>query len=235
MPSRWVSSPATPDGGARLPDVAPWTPSEQLAFEKESLGLYLGGHPIDGYRDQLEAAGARTADALQTGGSTVFMGGIVSGYRPRTTRQGAPMAAFTLEDRTGSVEVVVFPKTWERCREAVDADRLVVVSGRLERDGEVAKLVAEDVRSIETLSGAVGRTLSIRLSASRHGRETLQALADLFDLHRGPSWIRLHLELPGHRPPLRVQARLKEARVRPSEQLAQAVEQICGEATVSWT
>ncbi len=223
------------DGGAGLPDVAPWTPSEQLAFEKESLGLYLGGHPIDGYRDQLEAAGARTVDALRNGDSTVFAGGIVSGYRPRTTRQGAPMAAFTLEDPTGSVEVVVFPKTWERCREAVDADRLVVVSGRLDRDGEAFQVVAEDVRPIESLSGAVGRTLSIRLSASRHGRETLQALADLFDLHRGPSWIRLHLELPGHRPPLRVQARLKEARIRPSEQLAEAVERICGEATVSWT
>ena len=214
----------SPDGGIRLPDVEPWTPSEQLAFEKESLGLYLSGHPIDGYRDQLEAAGARTVDAPPAEDSTVFIGGIVSGYRPRKTRQGSPMAVFNLEDRTGSVEVVVFPKTWERCGDVLDADRLVVVAGRLDRDEEVPRVMAEDVRPIESLSGVVGRTLSIRLSTGRHGRETLQALADLFDMHRGPSWIRLHLELPEHRPPLRVQARLTEARVRPSEQLARAAE-----------
>ena len=224
-----------PDGGARLSDVAAWTPSEQLAFEKESLGLYLSGHPIDGYRDRLEAAGARTVDAPPAEDSTVFIGGIVSGYRPRKTRQGASMAVFTLEDRTGSVEVVVFPKTYERCGDVPDADRLVVVSGRLDRDEEVPRVVAEDVRPIESLSGVVGRTLSIRLSTSRHGRGTLQALAALFDMHRGPSWIRLHLELPEHRPPLRVQARLTEARIRPSEQLARAAEEICGEGTVSWT
>ena len=222
-------------GGADLPDVAPWTSAEQLACEKEALGLYLSGHPIDDYRDQLEAAGARTVDGPAGNDSTVFMGGIIGGYRPRKTRQGAPMAVFMLEDRTGSIEVVVFPKTWERCGEVLAADRLVVVSGRLDRDEEVPRLMAEDVRPIESLRGSVGRTLSIRLSASRHGRGTLQALADLFRMHRGPSWIRLHLDLPEHRPPLRVEARLTEARIRPSEQLALAAEEICGKGTVSWT
>ena len=145
------------------------------------------------------------------------------------------MAVFALEDRTGSIEVVVFPKTYERCGAVLAPDRLVVVSGRLDRDEEVPRLMAEDVRPIESLSGSVGRTLSIRLTAGRHGRETLQALADLFRMHRGPSWIRLHLDLPGHTPPLRVEARLTEARIRPSQQLALAAEQICGKGTVSWT
>ena len=222
-------------GDAKLPGVTPWTPSEQLACEKESLGLYLSGHPIDGYRDQLEAAGARTVDAPAGVDSTVSVGGIISGYRPRKTRQGAPMAVFALEDRTGSIEVVVFPKTYERCGAVLAPDRLVVVSGRFDRDEEVPRLMAEDVRPIESLSGAVGRTLSIHLTANRHGRETLQALADLFRMHRGPSWIRLRLDLPERTPPLRVEARLTEARIRPSQQLALAAEQICGKGTVAWT
>ena len=226
---------ADPVADARLPDVKPWTTAEQLAYEKEALGLYLSGHPIDGYRDQLEAAGARAVNASTPGDSTACMGGIVSGYRPRKTRQGAPMAVFMLEDRTGSIEVVVFPKTYERYSDVLAADRLVVVSGRLDRDEEAPRLMAEEVRPIESLAGSVGRTLSISLSASRHGRETLQALADLFRMHRGPSWIRLHLDLPEHRPPLRVAARLTEARIRPSQQLALAAEEICGKGTVSWT
>ena len=226
---------ADPVADARLPDAKPWTTAEQLAYEKEALGLYLSGHPIDGYRDQLEAAGARAVNASTPGDSTACMGGIISGYRPRKTRQGAPMAVFMLEDRTGSIEVVVFPKTYERYSDVLAADRLVVVSGRLDRDEEAPRLMAEEVRPIESLAGAVGRTLSISLSASRHGRETLQALADLFRMHRGPSWIRLHLDLPEHRPPLRVAARLTEARIRPSQQLALAAEEICGKGTVSWT
>ena len=226
---------ADPVADARLPDVKPWTTAERLAYEKEALGLYLSGHPIDGYRDQLEAAGARAVNASTPGDSTACMGGIISGYRPRKTRQGAPMAVFMLEDRTGSIEVVVFPKTYERYSDVLAADRLVVVSGRLDRDEEAPRLMAEEVRPIESLAGSVGRTLSISLSASRHGRETLQALADLFRMHRGPSWIRLHLDLPEHRPPLRVAARLTEARIRPSQQLALAAEEICGKGTVSWT
>ncbi|MEE2637106.1 MAG: DNA polymerase III subunit alpha, partial [Acidobacteriota bacterium] len=143
-----------------LPEVAVWTKAEQLSFEKESLGLYLSGHPIDEQRDQLEAAGAKTVADLTPGDGTVLVGGIISVYRPRKTRQGSPMAVLTLEDRSGSLEVVVFPRTYERCVSVLAADRLVVVSGRLDKDEETARILADDIRSIESLTGSVGRTLS---------------------------------------------------------------------------
>ena len=217
-----------------LPDVAAWSESEQLAYEMEALGLYLSGHPIDGYRDQLEAAGARAITSLGVGKAEVLVGGIISAYRPLTTRRGAAMAVLTLEDRDGGLEVVVFPKTYERCAQVLAPDRLVLVTGKLDKDEETARLMADEVRPIEALTGSVGRTLSIRLISSRHDRRTLQALADLFRVHRGPSPIRLQLDLTEHTPPLRIRARLTETRVRPSEDLAKAVEQICGEGTVSW-
>ena len=95
--------------------------------------------------------------------------------------------------------------------------------------------MADEVRPIETLTGSVGRTLSIHLTSTRHDRRTLQALAALFQVHPGPSRILLALDLTDRTPPLRVRARLREVRVRPSEHLARAVEQICGTGTVSWT
>ncbi len=222
------------DDHVRLPDVAPWSESEQLGYEKEALGLYLSGHPIDGYRDQLEAAGAEAITSLEPGEREVLVGGIISGYRPLKTKRGAPMAVLTLEDRDGSLEVVVFPKTFERCGPVLAADRLVLVAGKLDKDEETARLMADDVRPIETLSGSVGRTMSIQLTSARLDRKTLQALARLFQVHRGPGRIRLQLDLTERTPPLRVQARLTEVRVRPSDHLAQAVEQISGEGTVSW-
>ena len=217
-----------------LPDVPAWSESEQLANEKEALGLYLSGHPIDGYRDQLEAAGARTITSLAASEPQVLVGGIISGYRPLKTKRGALMAVLTLEDRDGSLEVVVFPKTYERCAPVLVADRLVLVTGKLDKDEETARLMADEVRPIESLAGG-GPTLSIHLTSARHDRETLQALADLFQVHRGPSRIRLQLDLTERTPPLRVRARPTDVRIRPSEHLAKAVEQICGAGTVSWT
>ena len=225
-----------PGDDVALPDVAAWSESEQLAYEKEALGLYLSGHPIEGYRDQLDAAGARAITSLATSEPKVRVGGIISAYRPIKTRRGAPMAVLTLEDRDGSLEVVVFPKTYERCAPVLAADRLVLVTGKLDKDDETARLVADEVRPIETLSGgSAGRTLSIHLTSARHDRQTLQALAELFQVHRGPSRIRLQLDLTERTQPLRVRARLRDVRVRPSEHLARAVEQICGKGTVSWT
>ena len=223
-----------PDASGRLPEVAPWSESEQLNYEKEALGLYLSGHPIDRYRDQLAAAGAIALNALSNSESDILVGGIVSGYRHITTKQGAAMAVVTLEDGVGSLEVVVFPRTYERCASALAPDRLVLISGKLDRDEETARLMADNVRPIESLAESIGRTMAIHLTSEQLDRKTLGALADLFRVHRGPSLIRFDLELTGHTPPLRVQARLTEARVRQSEQLALAAEQICGEGTVSW-
>ncbi|SVD81639.1 uncharacterized protein METZ01_LOCUS434493, partial [marine metagenome] len=209
--------------GIALPKVEPWSRSQRLAGEKEALGLYLSGHPIDGYRDQLDAAGAQTISSLRTDGEDVLVGGIISAYHPRKTKRGESMAVMTLEDRAGSLEVVVFPKTYERCTAVLSSESLVVVSGKLRKDDETAKVTADDVRSIESLNAAIGRTLSICLTATKHGPETLQALADLLQVHRGPGRVCVQLDLDERTPPLRVQARLTEARVRPSDELAKAV------------
>ncbi len=222
------------DGDVALPDVEPWSDAEQLASEKEALGLYLSGHPIDAYRDQLEAAGASAISALDAGAGQALVGGIICGYRPLTTKRGAPMAVLTLEDRGGSLEVVVFPKTYERCATVLAADRLVLVAGKLDKDEETARIMADDIRPIESLDTSVGRTLSIHLSSPQHDRSTLEALADLFTTHRGSGPVRVQLDLTERTPALRVRARLTEARVRASEHLVLAVEKICGEGTVSW-
>ena len=222
------------DGDVALPDVEPWSDAEQLASEKEALGLYLSGHPIDAYRDQLEAAGASAISALDAGAGQALVGGIICGYRRLTTKRGAPMAVLTLEDRGGSLEVVVFPKTYERCATVLAADRLVLVAGKLDKDEETARIMADDIRPIESLDTSVVRTLSIHLSSPQHDRSTLEALADLFTTHRGSGPVRVQLDLTERTPALRVRARLTEARVRASEHLVLAVEKICGEGTVSW-
>ena len=222
------------DSVLRMPEIPPWPESEQLRHEKEALGFYLSGHPIDRYRDQLEAAGAKPLDALTDAQPELLVAGIVSDYRPLKTKQGVPMAVATLEDGLGSLEVVVFPKVYERYGNVLAADHLVMISGKLDKDEEAARLMADSIRPIENLNESIGRTMLLQLTSKQLDRETLAALADLFQLHRGPSLIRLDLKLDERNPPLRVQAKLTESRVRPSEQLTLAAEQICGKGTVSW-
>jgi DNA polymerase-3 subunit alpha len=223
-----------PDSTVRLPEIPPWSESEQLKHEKEALGFYLSGHPIDRYRDQLEAAGAKSLAALADEHSELLVAGIVSDHRPLKTKQGLPMAVGTLEDGLGSLEVVVFPKVYERCGNFLAPDRLVLVAGKLDRDEEATRLLVDSIRPIESLNESVGKTMMLHLTSKQLNRETLGALADLFQLHRGPSLVRLDLKLVERTPPLRVQAKLTESRVRPSEQLTLAAEQICGKGTVSW-
>ena len=153
--SRWVP-PTAPVTTWRCP-MWPRGPNRSNSpMRRKRSGCTLSGHPIDGYRDQLEAAGARAITLLATSQPKVVVGGIISAYRPLKTRRGAPMAVLTIEDRDGSLEVVVFPKTYERCAPVLAPDRLVLVTGKLDKDDDTARLMADEVRPIETLSGRVG-------------------------------------------------------------------------------
>src|SRR5262249_26346999 len=155
-------------GAAPLPDAAPWTEAEQLAFEKETLGLYWSGHPVDRYASDLRQLGARTtadlaevpvngsrADAWTASGPKPIepdtsIGGIVATCRQLKTRKGDRMAVFTLEDSAGGVEVITFPETYQRAASLLEVGTLVLVRGKLERDDESVRILAAEVLPIES-------------------------------------------------------------------------------------
>jgi DNA polymerase-3 subunit alpha len=257
-------------------NVQPWTEVQQLAFEKESLGLYFSGHPIDRVAAELRGFGAKTTAELAetaagglgalgalaalgasgalgaTGASgaapsapnaangyrrekgvDVTIGGIIASIRPLKTRKGDRMAVIMLEDPHGSVEVVVFPEAYAKCASVLEAGAMVVVKGKVELDEETIRMMANEVLPIEAMRQKMSRELSIKLTSPPHGRQTFEALADLFARHRGDRRVVLELELRDQQPPLRLRAPLAAAvRVRPSEQLATEVERICGAGTV---
>src|SRR4029079_5801907 len=105
------------DSGAAipLPEAAPWTEAQQLAFEKEALGLYMSGHPLERFSEELKIFGAQRIADLTQSLADVWVGGIVSGLRPLKTKKGDRMAVFMLDDIAGGVEVVVFPETFGKC------------------------------------------------------------------------------------------------------------------------
>ncbi len=216
---------------ASLPSAPAWSEVQQLAFEKEALGLYLSGHPVDRHAAALRAFGARRLADCQTPQSDVWVGGIVGALRHLKTKRGDRMAAFVLDDATGTVEVVVFPETFARTRLLLENDALVVVRGRLERDEESARLIASEIQPITVVRERVTREVAVQLTVPPHDRSTFEALAGVLERHRGDRRVALEVELRNEAHPLRVRADLA-VRVQPSERLVAEVEQVCGAGAV---
>lgn len=139
-----------------FPDVGEYSKEELLAFEKDILGVYISGHPLDDYeglwRKNISATAAdfivdeETEEAAVKDGMKVVVGGLVTGKVVKTTRSNQLMAFITLEDLMGSVEVIVFPKNYEADRDLLTEDSKIFIKGRVSLGDEpVGKLVCEQV------------------------------------------------------------------------------------------
>ena len=226
------------DGGpdpqaSRLPDAPPLSEAEQLVFEKEALGLYLSGHPIERFAADLRLIGARTLGELAGPEADVSLGGIVAGFRPLKTRKGDRMAAFMLEDPFGSIEVVVFPEPFKQCATLLANDAMVVVKGKLEMDDEGSKLLASEVQPIESVRERLAQEVAIRLSSPPHSRTTFEALADVLSQHRGDRRLCFELTLKAAGQAMKIRADVPGMRVKATSRMVADIERVLGSGTVS--
>ena len=233
-----------------LPEVPPWTEADQLAFEKETLGLYWSGHPVDRFASELKEFGARStgelaqmpangsrSDAWGPGGPRPIepdtsVGGVIGACRQLKTRKGDRMAVFTLEDSQGGVEVIAFPEAYQRAGSLIEPGTMVLVRGKLERDDESVRVLASEITSIESVRERLTREVAIRLTVPA-GRGLFEALGEIFSRHRGDRRVSFEIELPGDAGRLRVKADVSpQIRVRPSSRLIAEVEQVVGRGAV---
>ena len=257
-------------GHAQLPAVPAWTEIEQLNYEKEALGLYWSGHPIDRYADDLREYGAKTTadlniktkedDFEESGaglsgtaggpegsapplagngngngrngrGEEISIGGIVSGLRPLKTRKGDRMCVFTLDDASGSIEIVVFPEAFKQHGHLAENGQTVLVKGKFERDDESARILASEIVPIGLVRERLAKSVAIRLTTPPADRATFQRLWDLFAQHKGDRRVAIVLhERDRH---IRITVDVNGIRVRPSETLVAEVEKICGSGSVT--
>ncbi|HEY3807906.1 MAG TPA: DNA polymerase III subunit alpha [Kofleriaceae bacterium] len=136
-PPRQADTPG-PKVGESFPEIEAWGHKELLAFEKEALGFYVSGHPLDRYAGDLSRyATATTSDfpAGQRSPGEHAVGGIVAQYREMITKKGDKMARFQLEDTAGSLEVIAFPKTFEKVRHVLVSDEPILCTGQVKNEG----------------------------------------------------------------------------------------------------
>ncbi|MDD4237312.1 MAG: DNA polymerase III subunit alpha [Desulfotomaculaceae bacterium] len=133
-----------------LPEVEEFPKEDMLAMEKETLGLYISGHPLSAYRGVLNrlATVTTTEIAELPDDSEVVLGGLISGVKKVNTRKGDAMAILTVEDLTGTVEVVVYPKPYQKNLLAIRVDEVVLVKGRAKENSEERKIIADEISTL---------------------------------------------------------------------------------------
>jgi DNA polymerase-3 subunit alpha len=191
----------------------------------------MSGHPLERFAADLKTFGAKRVAELTQSMPDVWTAGIISGHRPLKTKKGDRMAVFMLDDVAGNLEVVVFPETFGKHGSVIEADAMVLVRGKYEKDDESARIVATELMPISTLQERTTKEVAIHLSVPPHGRPTFEALAELLSRHRGDRRVFLELDVPGKEKPLRVRSEVA-VRVKPSERMVSEVEQLCGSGSV---
>ncbi|WP_211746814.1 DNA polymerase III subunit alpha [Paenibacillus sp. Marseille-Q4541] len=151
----------TPNWEIEYPDIPRHSMSQQLELERELLGLYLSGHPLDHFSEVLETEEAsKLMELADTPDESVIVtAGMVVSVKPITTKQGKSMAFMELEDQIERTEVVLFPEVWKKSQQLIDKGELLAIRAKVQLQDEGFKLLADE---IAPLSGENLRRLAIQ-------------------------------------------------------------------------
>ena len=116
----------------------------------------------------------------------------------------------------------------------MEDDKLLIVTGKLDKDEESSRLVAVKVRAVDDLLGGLGRVLLVQVAAPPADRTMLDNLLTIFQKYPGQTRVRLQVELRTQMPPVKIGASIGAARVQPSDRLIESIETVCGKGAVSW-
>ena len=214
-----------------LAPVRAWSETEALAFEKEALGLYITGHPLQRYAEALRAAGAKRLADLTQPEADCAIGGVATGVRHLKTKRGDRMAVFNLEDEVAKVEAVVFPEAFGRHGSLIADEAMLLVRGKYERDEETSRLIVSEITPLDVVRDRAIREVQIHLPGRGLGRDAMRELADVLERHAGDRRVSFVVEVNGGEEHLRVRAATAR-RIRPSDLFVRDVEALCGSGSV---
>ena len=174
-----------------MPEVEEYNKEHLLAFEKEVLGIYVSGHPLEAYENRIrknvtansndfnideETDKPRVADGAQE-----TIGGMVTSKTVKTTRNNSMMAFITLEDLFGNVEVIIFPKDYEKFKALIEQDQKIFVRGKVTVEEEkAAKMICQDIIPFDSISQEVWIKFD-DLAGFQKEEESLYQLLDQYD------------------------------------------------------
>ncbi len=214
---------------APLPEISP---REKLLGEKEMLGFYVTGHPLDQYEDKVrELATHSTAnlEGLEKGVEVVLCGVITTVQRKRN-REGKVWASMLVEDRNGAIECLLFTTNFERLASMLAEDQAVMIRGLvLPEENAPPKLSIQDIVPLEVARIPLPSLISIRVWLGRNGgSDRAGSLIDLFQRKQGDTQVRLRLESPRDFTVILD----VPTKVRPDREFRAEIERLCGSEAI---
>ncbi len=220
--------------GKDVRDEGEWEERLKWRYEKEALGYYVTGHPLQDYEQELARFTQQTASQIgeDTSGKEVAVGGVISSLRLLRTRKGDTMATFQLEDLTGSVEVLLWPKDYQRYQSLLDGDSPVLVRGRCEVDGKgLTRLLCSEIVPFERLWSEEVSRAAIHVAVSGIDPRKIDRLKQL--LSRFPGSCQLEFVLfDSHQYQIRLIPN-QEVAINPIPSFVQEVENLFGENSLT--
>ncbi|HXG51115.1 MAG TPA: DNA polymerase III subunit alpha [candidate division Zixibacteria bacterium] len=195
----------TPD---HYPQAEEWSPQQSLAFEKEALGFYISGHPLDKYERVIKRLTSGTLAALREKPSPgdVRVAGVISALKLKNTKKGERYGTFNLEDKTGYIEVIAWPDVYRKVAEILASDDPIYVRGRLEAGEERVQIIANEISPLADAAKAArngnersrrnGERVHLYFRENEVAPEELVSLREALLDYPGPCNVLLHVMAP---------------------------------------
>lgn len=183
-----------------MPELPEWDKQKRLELEKEAIGFYITGHPLDEYQDLIEKFASTNAVALKEegvkDGSMIRIGGLIRSVKAITTKRGDPMAFVMLEDMQGAVEVTVFTSVYTGMRDLLIEDAPVFVQGQVQKNENSVKLLADTIIPIEEAEETWAASVHLTVDAGISEQQALTRLYEILKKYPGQCKGYLHVVIP---------------------------------------
>ena len=217
-----------------LPDIPEWDERKRLALEKETVGFYITGHPLDNAMSEIKTVVDSDIHNLAEWGEDqpVRVGGLIRTCKRLKSKKGDPMAFLTLEDILETVEVIVFPEIYTRYQEHLASTDPVIIRGTVQKDERGAKIIAESIIPLQEAREKYTEQVKIRLEAEKISRQRLDAIKKvLYQFHGDcPLLLTIHFAGLGE---VDIEV-IKDLTIKPCRELSDSLEKILGYQSIMY-
>jgi DNA polymerase-3 subunit alpha len=218
-----------------LPNIPDWDEHQRLSAEKEILGFFITGHPLEKYREKLLDFSALTSEDLgqlksSTGRDEILVGGILKAVRVSKSKKGDLYAQGRLEDMIGSVDILCFSDNFKRLTDKLKLEVPVLVKGSVRvEEGSNPKLMISDITPLEEAQPKLPRSLRVKIPLESASAGTIDALHSLFTERHGEAKVLFDLERKGD---FTAVMEVEGYNVVPDRAFINRVEELCGRGSV---
>ncbi|HOW59882.1 MAG TPA: DNA polymerase III subunit alpha [Candidatus Omnitrophota bacterium] len=220
------------DEQAAIPMIPEWPENQKLAYERELIGFYVSSHPLANHTKILKNYATASTETLSEFNhqAEVTIGGIIDNLKEIVTKKGDKMSFMTLQDLSGSCEVVVFPSVYKTALSFIQKDAIVFVRGKIDARDDVPKILADEIVPLEEVPKRFTRLIAINLKTAGLGPDVLKEVRKILTQHKGTTPVYFTLQDPkGHRTVIDSGENLK---VTTSDALFEELEHLLGENSV---